>query len=119
MADNRTAWIAILHSAKRRQEIYSGLIVKMDISLGQVQAMLSPSGEATDQMLNIGVDLSPVAGSRATKDVMAAVKMVAPGDHNRAVAQIAAARTTLSRAHTHSMMILARIQRAIDEIGSV
>lgn len=120
MANHQFDWIALLAQAERRQNQYAALIVAMDNTLSTVEAMCSPQGEATDQLVQIGLDVTVGApGSNVTREVLGLLREISPGDHTKVINATRNARNHLARALTHSIMVLSRIQRAADEIGGV
>jgi hypothetical protein len=118
MADHQAEWMRILGLSATRQSIYAGVVTGLGNQLSGVQAALSPQGEATDQIVQIGVDLTPVAGARATKEIMAMAREVT-NEHEKAIAIIENGRNRLSAAMVKSFYLVERIKRAAGDVGNL
>jgi len=119
MPDHQRDWGAMLRQAQRRHDVYAGVIVRLDTSLRDVKAALSPQGEATDQLVNMGIDMiNGAPGSNVTRDVLGLCRE-GSNSHNTAIRHIVQAQNAISRALTQNMLVLARINDALGGIDGV
>jgi len=119
VADNQRDWQALLRQAQERHRVYAAVMVSVDLALKEAEAKLSPQGEATDQLVQMGLDVTKGApGSNVTRDVLGLCREGA-NTHNKAIAQIHLARNNASRALTQNMLAVARINDAIGEVGGI
>ncbi len=119
MADHQIDWVALLIKAEGRKTVYNNVVADAWLNVGKAQDALSPQGEATDQLVNMGIDVTMGAtGANVTRQVLGILRQ-AGSEHTRAIAAFQAANKHMNSATNLVQMAVDKIRAARDTIGGV